>query len=325
MVDDGSTDGTRRGGGAGRRPALRRAWWWPTRRTPGRAERCSGPSPPRAARSSCSSTGTWTCPPSRCRPWSPRCAGGASTPCSGPSGPPWSPGATPGPAGCCRACSPRSPASPSASRWRRPRPASRPSAGSRWRAALPRVQIGRYSFDLELVVLMHRAGCRIGEFPVELKVQASTSRVTVGTLWEMGRDTVRLWFRTIAPAPALTACRSPATAGRPGRGTSASFGTQDEHPATRFARFSPSRERWPKTASAPKTMRQRRRPGHPVHDEEDRRLPPGPDAPLEPEGPAPVEQVRHLGGHGEGGGHPPEERHRQADEEVEHREVDDRC
>ena len=69
-------------------------------------------------------------------------------------------------------------------------------------AALPRVQIGRYSFDLELVVLMHRAGCRIGEFPVELKVQASTSRVTVGTLWEMGRDTVRLWFRTIArPRP----------------------------------------------------------------------------------------------------------------------------
>jgi hypothetical protein len=65
-------------------------------------------------------------------------------------------------------------------------------------AALPRVQIGRYSFDLELVVLMHRAGCRIGEFPVELEAQASTSRVTVGTLWEMGRDTVRLWFRTIA-------------------------------------------------------------------------------------------------------------------------------
>ncbi|MFH1330709.1 MAG: glycosyltransferase family 2 protein [Actinomycetota bacterium] len=65
-------------------------------------------------------------------------------------------------------------------------------------AALPRVQIGRYSFDLELVVLMHRAGCRIGEFPVELRAQASTSRVTVGTLWEMGRDTVRLWFRTTA-------------------------------------------------------------------------------------------------------------------------------
>ena len=63
-------------------------------------------------------------------------------------------------------------------------------------AALPRVRISRYSFDLELVVLLHRAGCRIGVFPVELEVQASTSRVNVGTLWEMGRDTARLWFRT---------------------------------------------------------------------------------------------------------------------------------
>jgi len=62
--------------------------------------------------------------------------------------------------------------------------------------ALPRVKISRYAFDLELIVLLHRAGCRIGEFPVEVEVQASTSRVTAGTLWEMGRDTARLWFRT---------------------------------------------------------------------------------------------------------------------------------
>lgn len=63
-------------------------------------------------------------------------------------------------------------------------------------AALPQVQIARYSFDVELVVRLQRAGCRLGEFPVELEVQASPSRVTVGTLWEMGRDTARLWFRT---------------------------------------------------------------------------------------------------------------------------------
>jgi glycosyltransferase involved in cell wall biosynthesis len=63
-------------------------------------------------------------------------------------------------------------------------------------AALPRVQIARYSFDVELVVLLRRAGCRIGEFPVELEAHASASRVTLGTLWEMGRDTARLWFRT---------------------------------------------------------------------------------------------------------------------------------
>ncbi len=63
-------------------------------------------------------------------------------------------------------------------------------------AALPQVQIARYSFDVELVVRLQRAGCRLGEFPVELEVQASPSRVTAGTLWEMGRDTARLWFRT---------------------------------------------------------------------------------------------------------------------------------
>jgi len=63
-------------------------------------------------------------------------------------------------------------------------------------AALPRVRISRYTFDLELVVLLHRAGYRLAEFPVDLKIRASTSRVTVGTLWEMGRDTTCLWFRT---------------------------------------------------------------------------------------------------------------------------------
>jgi glycosyltransferase involved in cell wall biosynthesis len=63
-------------------------------------------------------------------------------------------------------------------------------------AALPRVQIARYSFDVELAVLLHRAGCRLGDFPVDLEAHASVSRVTLGTLWEMGRDTGRLWFRT---------------------------------------------------------------------------------------------------------------------------------
>jgi glycosyltransferase involved in cell wall biosynthesis len=65
-------------------------------------------------------------------------------------------------------------------------------------AALPQVRIGRYSFDLELVVRLHRAGCRLAEWPVRLEVQASTSRVTLGTLWEMGRDTLLLWFRSLA-------------------------------------------------------------------------------------------------------------------------------
>ena len=64
-------------------------------------------------------------------------------------------------------------------------------------ATLPLVEIGRYTFDLELVVRLDRAGYRIGEAPVELDVQASSSRVTLGTLWEMGRDTAALWFRSL--------------------------------------------------------------------------------------------------------------------------------
>ena len=63
--------------------------------------------------------------------------------------------------------------------------------------ALPKVQIARYSFDVELILLLRRAGCRLAEFPVTLEVQPSPSRVTAGTVWEMGRDTARLWYRAI--------------------------------------------------------------------------------------------------------------------------------
>ena len=166
VADDGSTDGTRQKPPSGPPPGTRTCWSWPTRRTPARAGCCSGPSPRRAARSWCSSTATWTSPRNRSRPWSRSCAAAAGMPCSGPSGPPWSPGATPGPGACCPGSSPPSPDWRSACPWRRPRRASRPSAGSRWRRPCRPVQIGRYSFDLELVSLLHRAGRRIGEYPV---------------------------------------------------------------------------------------------------------------------------------------------------------------
>jgi glycosyltransferase involved in cell wall biosynthesis len=60
---------------------------------------------------------------------------------------------------------------------------------------LPRVQVGRYVYDLELLVRMKRAGYEITETPVTLEVAESGSSVAAGTLWEMGRDTVGLWFR----------------------------------------------------------------------------------------------------------------------------------
>jgi glycosyltransferase involved in cell wall biosynthesis len=60
---------------------------------------------------------------------------------------------------------------------------------------LPQVEVGRYVYDLELLVRMKKAGYEIAETPVSLEVAESGSSVAAGTLWEMGRDTVGLWFR----------------------------------------------------------------------------------------------------------------------------------
>ncbi len=54
-----------------------------------------------------------------------------------------------------------------------------------------------YAFDLELLVRAHRAGYRIVQAPVDLRVGASSEPLRLSTLWEMGRDTFRilLWSR----------------------------------------------------------------------------------------------------------------------------------
>lgn len=62
---------------------------------------------------------------------------------------------------------------------------------------LPSLKIKRYTYDLELIVALNRKGYTIGEAPVELAEGASDAGVSVRTLWEMGRDTVRIWLRTI--------------------------------------------------------------------------------------------------------------------------------
>lgn len=51
-----------------------------------------------------------------------------------------------------------------------------------------------YAFDLELLVRAHRAGFRIVQAPVELRVGASSAPLQMSTLWEMGRDTVRIFW-----------------------------------------------------------------------------------------------------------------------------------
>jgi glycosyltransferase involved in cell wall biosynthesis len=59
------------------------------------------------------------------------------------------------------------------------------------------LQVYGYAFDLELLVRAHRAGYRIVQSPVDLRVGASSAALHLSTLWEMGRDTLRifLWSR----------------------------------------------------------------------------------------------------------------------------------
>lgn len=59
------------------------------------------------------------------------------------------------------------------------------------------VETARYAFDLELLVRAHRAGYRVVEVPVQLAIGAAGVPVTAKTLWEMGRDTIRLWVNVV--------------------------------------------------------------------------------------------------------------------------------
>lgn len=63
---------------------------------------------------------------------------------------------------------------------------------------LPRLQIKRYSFDLELLVRINRAGFTMSAAPVELAEGASATGVSLRTLWEMGRDTFLIWVRSFS-------------------------------------------------------------------------------------------------------------------------------
>ena len=64
-------------------------------------------------------------------------------------------------------------------------------------SVIPKLSVERYAFDLELVVALRRAGFDIIGAPVELADGASNRGVSARTLWEMGRDTIRVWFRAV--------------------------------------------------------------------------------------------------------------------------------
>jgi glycosyltransferase involved in cell wall biosynthesis len=59
---------------------------------------------------------------------------------------------------------------------------------------MPELEVTRYAFDLELLVRAQRRGAKIGEVPVALRVGASSSPLSISTLWEMARDTLRIFW-----------------------------------------------------------------------------------------------------------------------------------
>ena len=61
-------------------------------------------------------------------------------------------------------------------------------------AVLPDLRVTRYAFDLELLVRADRHGARIGEVPVALQVGASSAPLSIATLWEMARDTFKIFW-----------------------------------------------------------------------------------------------------------------------------------
>lgn len=58
---------------------------------------------------------------------------------------------------------------------------------------LPHLETDGYAFDLELLIRIRKAGGSMAEAPVAL-ARGSSSGVSVATLWEMARDTIKIWF-----------------------------------------------------------------------------------------------------------------------------------
>lgn len=63
------------------------------------------------------------------------------------------------------------------------------------RDALPALETVRYAFDLELLIRIRKAGGSLAEAPVAL-APGSSGGLSLSTLWEMGRDTLRIWVKS---------------------------------------------------------------------------------------------------------------------------------
>lgn len=62
---------------------------------------------------------------------------------------------------------------------------------------LPHLKVTRYAYDIELLVMTHRGGYRVGQVPVIMERSDSQSAVRLRTLWEVARDTAAVWFRSL--------------------------------------------------------------------------------------------------------------------------------
>ena len=64
-------------------------------------------------------------------------------------------------------------------------------------APLRQLETTGYAFDLELLVRIRKAGGTMAEAPVTL-AKGSSRGLSPSTLWEMGRDTLKIWWRSLS-------------------------------------------------------------------------------------------------------------------------------
>ncbi len=63
-------------------------------------------------------------------------------------------------------------------------------------STLPRLETAGYAFDLELLLRICKNGGSLAESPVAL-ASGSSSGLSLSTLWEMGRDTIVIWVKSL--------------------------------------------------------------------------------------------------------------------------------
>lgn len=61
---------------------------------------------------------------------------------------------------------------------------------------LPQLETAGYAFDLELLVRIRKAGGTMAEAPVTL-APGSSRGLSPTTIWEMGRDTLKIWWHSL--------------------------------------------------------------------------------------------------------------------------------